>query len=224
MNFRALTKSGWGACRLGTVVLCSVLASPPAAAQSDAGVDCGSTLGPGGSYRLVSDVGPCKNVGEALTLEGPVEVDLNEVTVSCATKLEAGESSPYAGIDVEGKRVKLYNGTVQDCEDGVILDGDGHHELSELTITSTQTDVGDRGIRARSDHNLVQDNVVSGFAGEGFRIDGDNAGSATPVPGTDQWEGAVVASPGTVGMLTAVATTADGEVVQTDPMIVAIGR
>jgi parallel beta-helix repeat protein len=74
---------------------------------------------------------------------------------------------------VEGKRVKLYNGTIKDCEDGVILDGEGHHQLSKLTVTSTQNQIGDRGIRIRSDHNELEDNLVSGFSGEGFRIGGN---------------------------------------------------
>jgi parallel beta-helix repeat protein len=149
--------------RLAMTALAPLLVwgTSPAQAQPD----CGDPLGPGGHIALYGDVGPCAT-DPALTIVGPVNVDLNGFTVSCA--------GATTGIVVEGVNARVQNGVVEDCEEGVVVEDDGHHRLLKLTVTSTQDQIGDLGFRVNSDNNHLVDNWADAFNGEGFRIEGDD--------------------------------------------------
>jgi parallel beta-helix repeat protein len=147
----------------------------PAAAQ-----DCGATIGPeepGVVVFLDGDIGPCgAETDPALTIEGPVTVNLNGFTVSCVVPDE-GEGTK--GIEVVGVNALVLNGVVEDCEDGVVLATDdevewGQHILKKVTVRSTQHQVGNRGFRIRSDGNHLINNRAAGFSGVGFRVDGSD--------------------------------------------------
>ena len=139
-----------------------VWGTQPAQAQ----LACGDTVPPGDHVSLGSDIGPCPEPGPALILVGPVNVNLNGFTVSC--------SAAITGIEVQGIDARVRNGVVEDCEDAVVVDGEGQHKLLQLTVRSTQDQIGDRGFRVRSDGNRLINNRAVEFNGEGFRIEGDD--------------------------------------------------
>jgi parallel beta-helix repeat protein len=149
----------------------------PAAAQ-----DCGATIGPeepGVEVFLDGDIGPC-DTDPALTIEGPVTVNLNRFTISCVVPDPKGgeeEVEGFVGIEVVGVNAWVLNGVVEDCEDGVVVDGrpeGGQHILTNLTVRSTQNQVGNRGFRVRSDGNHLINNRAIRFSGIGFRVDGSD--------------------------------------------------
>ena len=78
-------------------------------------VSCGDTLGPGGVVTLTSDVGPCST--DALTVVGPVIVDLAGHTISCSFP-------SLFGVVMTGKGAVLRNGGVKGCFQGVAAAGD----------------------------------------------------------------------------------------------------
>src|SRR5882672_6503063 len=90
-------------------------------------IGCGAILGPGGTFVLDSDVGPCDGPGPALTLISAT-LDLAGHTVSCST------TSIY-GIDIEGANSQVHNGTVTGCSNGVVLLGQGHHRVRAVTAS-----------------------------------------------------------------------------------------
>lgn len=163
-------------------------------------IDCGDTLGPGG-YKVLSGDLACDE-SPALTIVGPVHVDLDQFTVSCNENSGMGESKSVSiGIKVTGSRAKLSNGTVADCQKGVVVEGYGRHRLLELVVMSPEGEDGagigievnsgynrlientitspnvqgedGLGIELKSDHNWLIDNTVTEFAGEGFRLGND---------------------------------------------------
>src|SRR5262245_18220927 len=94
-------------------------------------IGCGAVLGPGGTFVLDSVVGPCGGPGPALTLISAT-LDLAGHTVSCSAP------SNY-GIDVEGKKSKVRNGTVSGCANGVVLLDQGSHEVRGVTASGNST-------------------------------------------------------------------------------------
>src|SRR5262245_54399775 len=70
-------------------------------------VNCGDKLGPGGSFTLTADLGPCAT-SVALTVQGPVTVDLGGHAVSGST-----------GILIIGSQAQVRNGFVTGCNIGV---------------------------------------------------------------------------------------------------------
>jgi parallel beta-helix repeat protein len=125
-------------------------------------VECGDTL-TGGSVKVYENIGPCVE-SPALTVEGPVNVNFNGFTLDC------GQAS--TGISIIGQNAKVQNGTVANCEDGIVINGDGRHQVLKMRVTSDQV-AGDRGVRVRSDNNHLVQNVAQGFNGEGFRVEGE---------------------------------------------------
>ena len=78
------------------------------------------------SRKIVAtdDVVNCS--GTAVTLEGPETLDLNGHTISC------DGSAGTVGIHVTGIGATVKNGTVQNCEAGVLAEGDGMHTIKNL--------------------------------------------------------------------------------------------
>ena len=132
-------------------------------------IDCGNTLGPGGSAVLDGDLA-C-DVSPALTIVGPFNFNLHGFTISCV-----GDNAGAAvGIDVTGVRARIRNGTVADCGKGVVVEGDGRHEVKRLRVTSPDL-TGDQGIgfQVKSDRNRFIKNAVTEYSGEGFRLGDDD--------------------------------------------------
>lgn len=116
--------SGLGTTALGLTLLASSGASNPAHA-----ISCGDTLGPGGSFKLDVDLVDCPRDAPALTIVGPVRVNMAGHSVSC------GEDANDSGIEITGRRARLSNGEVTGCVDGVLASGLGQHVIWKVTST-----------------------------------------------------------------------------------------
>jgi parallel beta-helix repeat protein len=163
-TLRAITVASAHQLLVPALMLATLLVwGPPAALAQFA---CGDTILSGGTVLVRDDIGPCPAPGPAWTIVGPVIVNLDGVTISCGAAI--------TGIEVQGINARIEGGMVEDCQDGVVVDGDGEHELVKLTVGSPGSQVGDRGFRVRSDRNHLLGNLTDGFNGEGFRIDGDD--------------------------------------------------
>jgi parallel beta-helix repeat protein len=141
-------------------------------------IACGDTLGPGGSEALDDNL-HCVEMSPALKIVGPFTLDLNGFTVSCGDPdggLAGGRMLTGTGIEVVGVRAKVRNGTIAYCGKGVVVEGDGRHELKRLTVTSPEVTDDDQGIafRVKSDRNWFIENTVEDYAGEGFRLEAAN--------------------------------------------------
>ncbi len=114
---------------LGTLALVLGLGvgGRPAQAATPVCPSCGGApLGPGGSFVLTCDVGPCA-VGPALTVNS-ASLNMNSHTVSCS-------DNTIDGVVLTGTKATLLNGTVTGCFDGVELQGTGSHEVTNVTST-----------------------------------------------------------------------------------------
>lgn len=138
---------------------------------------CGDTLAAG--QVLDAPLRDC-TVFPALTIEGPGSFDLNGHTVSCA--LPGDGSLRGTGIMVTGSGAKIQYGTIENCDRGVVVGGDGQHLLRKLTVKSP--DVTDRvdniynngiAFHGLSSRNRFIRNKVIRYAGEGFRLDDESA-------------------------------------------------
>lgn len=128
-------------------------------------IDCGDTLGPGGTINLTEDVGPCDgSVMPALTIIGPVTVEMNNFKVRC-NREDAGD-----GILILGTNAEVYSGTVQNCTDGVIVSGGGNHLLSDIEARNNFWD----GFSVQSANNIVRRSVADKNGGHGFWVIGDD--------------------------------------------------
>jgi parallel beta-helix repeat protein len=135
-------------CAAGMLLTAAIAVADPVAPS------CGATVGPGGSYELTADVGPCDPaLGPALNLVGPVTVDMGGHAVTCA-----GSTELTRGIGVSGAGAALANGAVTGCDQGVELLGDGGHRVERVTVTG-YTERG-FGISAHGDGNVVARNRV----------------------------------------------------------------
>jgi parallel beta-helix repeat protein len=131
-------------------------------------IACGDTLGPRGSAVLDGDLA-CA-VSPALTIVGPFTLNLHGSTISCIE----GNAGTGTGIEVTGIGARVRDGTVADCAKGVVVEGNGRHELKQLSVTSPNV-TGDDGIgfQVKSDRNRFVEDAVTDYAGEGFRLGDD---------------------------------------------------
>jgi parallel beta-helix repeat protein len=139
-------------------------------------IGCGDTLQPGdspGDSEVLDGDLHCGAISPALTIVGPYTLDLNGFTVFCGDP-DGGLTG--TGIKVRGIRAKVHNGTIAYCDEGVVVEEDGRHELKRLTVTSPKVTDDDQGIafRVKSDRNRFIENTVKDYAGEGFRLDPAN--------------------------------------------------
>jgi parallel beta-helix repeat protein len=126
-------------------------------------ISCGDTLGPGGSYTLTADVLNCPTTA-ALQVVGPVQVDLNGHTISCA-------SYNSFGIQVLGKKAIVTNGRVVECGVGVLVQGSGRHFIGHIVA---QNDIQGFAVYSpsRLEYNTAAGISVAGPspAGYGFML------------------------------------------------------
>ena len=139
--------------------------------------DCGGTLQPG--QVLDAPLLDC-NVFPALTIEGPGSFDLNGHTISCG--LPGDGTLAGTGVMVIGSGADIRHGTIENCDRGVVVGGDGQHMLKRLTVkspdvTDNVANLYNNGIAFHilSSQNRFIRNRVTQYAGEGFRLDDDSA-------------------------------------------------
>jgi parallel beta-helix repeat protein len=198
---------------LATVVGLSVTSRP--AAEAGRVIDCGDIIGPGGGpFFLDRDVEGCTGPGPMLTVRGPVVLDLNGHTVACTNREVANPTTNFVtnfttnstvnfttnsisllGIRIEGTGAVVKNGHVSHCQEGVLVEGNGFHRVSNLDVSETldnqtgivvnsnynlifRNDVHDNlstGILVRGNANVIKRNTVHDnpfFEGEGISIEG----------------------------------------------------
>jgi len=166
-----------GSKRIG---IASFVAALSGAVPCLAQIECGDTVGPGGKFVLEADA-DCP--GTALTVVGPVKVDLGGHRLRCL--------SASAGIVVQGRSAKLENGEVDDCATGLAVGGEGGHKIDSLVvrdasllgvdITSPNNRLtglsvldSDRGVTVTADGQRFSDCLVfSPSVSDGFSIQSD---------------------------------------------------
>ena len=128
-------------------------------------LDCGETVGPQQKVVLNADVGPCSaaTANPALTVEGPATLDLNGHTLACDFL------NPPDGIVVIGKGAKILNGTIEDCNEGMLIGGEGRHSITGVTSRGNDED----GFEVNSDSNKLTANASVANLDEGFQVNGN---------------------------------------------------
>ena len=141
---------------VASAVLCLTVTGM--AVPAEAGFTCGGTVGPGGTLVMTADIIGCAT-SPALTVVGPVTVDMNGHTVSCS-------SSSVNGIEQDGTGAILKNGVVgKFCNIAVVVSGSGTHQvLNVLTRGNT------RGFQVRSDGNHLSNDSSEDTGGLCFEL------------------------------------------------------
>lgn len=149
-------------------IACTVLGlSVMLSAASGAAASCGMVIGPGASPGSFSAPQNC--AGTALTIVGPVEVDLRGQTVTCESN-----DHPNAGILILGEGARVKNGKVANCEIGVGVGGTGNHRLLRLEARHNGEAVKESGgFIVVSDNNQLWQVVARENGQFGVRVDGD---------------------------------------------------
>ena len=129
---------------------------------------CGETVGPKEKVVLDSDVGPCDaQNGGGITIIGPATLDMNDFVLSC---INLGNPNDVPnGITIEGKGAKVRNGSVENCDKGVVVAGEGKHRLEKLTAKGS----ADTGFDIQSDGNTLKENNAEDNGDVGFDVTGN---------------------------------------------------
>ncbi len=122
-------------------------------------LECGATIGPNEKVQLTSDLEACIS-DPVLTIIGPASLNLKGHTVS-------GDGS-NDGILIKGKGARVINGTVTNFYRGLVISGEGQHQISHMTATNNN----DVGFHVESDYNRLIGNI-SNRNWEGFVVEGN---------------------------------------------------
>ncbi len=126
-------------------------------------IGCGATLGPGGKFKLDSDL--ICSADPALTLNS-AELNGQNHTLTC--------TSVNVGIRITGTEAKLKNLNVTGCSVGVEVAGTGGHRVSDVNATNNSS----LGFSIGSNNNRLSENTATGATlndnGAGFVVAGDN--------------------------------------------------
>src|SRR5262249_4172370 len=128
-------------------------------------IHCGSVLGPGGSFELEHDVGPCDGPGPAITVIS-ASLDLNGHTVSCTDNGLLPPSWPN-GIELWGKGSRLKDGGGFNCNIGVLVAGQGKHTVEKVASSGNHAD----GFHLDAPRNTIKDSGAFFNAEDGFHVD-----------------------------------------------------
>jgi len=147
-----------------TLLAASASLTSVAAAQV---FNCGDTIGPKAKVTLTADIETCTSATQpALTIIGPATVDMAGFRVRCDPN-----NPPAAGIQINGKGVKLRTGGVINCGTGagIFVAGEGKHKLEDFAVEDANND----GIRIVSDKNTLKRVSSNDNGGDGIELDGD---------------------------------------------------
>ena len=128
--------------------------------SAHAQLTCGGTIGPGGSFTMTSDILNCAE-STALTVIGPVELDMNGHRVRCGGGLSTG-------VQILGKGAVVTRGYVEQCTICVSLGGDGRHRVRGL-----DTSLCALGFGITSDGNALATSAAHQHSTGGFQILGN---------------------------------------------------
>ena len=133
-------------------------------AQADP-ITCGAVLGPGGSFKLEADVGPCDEQTAITVLSA--SLDLKGHVVFCQDTDADGVPN---GIELWGKGSRVKNGFVAGCHDGVVVVGQGKSIVDNVGSYFNWED----GFHVHSARNTLENNVAFANGEEGFILNSDN--------------------------------------------------
>lgn len=149
---RSLTISGVILVTLFTLILEGGLLTAEA-------IDCGDVIGAGKEVKLDRDLHCSGDV--ALTVIGPATLNLKGHTIYGHRAMDC--------IVVEGKQAKVMNGTVTNCDNGLMVKGDGQHKIVKIAAADNDGD----GFTVDSDGNSLILNTATGNGEDGFDVDGN---------------------------------------------------
>jgi len=158
------TLTGTRRLAVGAALLVALIRAGTAEAQ----VACGDVIGPNETVVLQGNLERCGPGPAALTVVGPATLDLNGFSVICQS---AGVDTAV-GIVVVGKRATLRNGTVQICQRGVHVLGEGSHRIEGVTVAVADAGSGrlGEGFRVESSGNRLIDNASLQSGDSGFLV------------------------------------------------------
>lgn len=183
MQKRCVIDSRWFLAALGLMLGLAASPSPVAATH----ITCGAVLGPGGTFTLDSNVGPCPD--PVVITVNAATLNLNGFTVSGTAVLLTGQHC----VELIGSGATLRGpGTVQGCERGVVVLGAGRHVVREV-VSQLHTNVGFSifspnnrvfnntstlntfvGFSFGSQFNLLTNNTATTNSALGFQVTGDS--------------------------------------------------
>jgi parallel beta-helix repeat protein len=153
-NTQGVDRIVWLAVGLFGLALVGGLFNPAHASP----IACGAVLGPGGTFTLDSDVGPCPGPGAAITVDSAA-LNMAGFTVSC--------SSAVAGIAVTGTGAVVGHGTVTNCPAGFLVTSSN----SLLILTHASNNNG-HGYDIGGDNNKLLRNNGRSNSGSAFSVTG----------------------------------------------------
>ena len=156
-------------CLVNGLTLCLILFGGGGIVTAVQAVECGDTIGPKppNVVRLQADIGPC-TTEPALTIIGPITVDLKDFTIWC-------EDGTTNGIVLEGSRAVIKRGTISGCLTGVTINGGERQVLNRITVQDSTAD----GVVVNSNKARITRSTATGSALVGFRIRGNNSVART---------------------------------------------
>lgn len=121
-------------------------------------VKCGDTL-ENSHFELRKDLNCDEN--PAITIIGPAKLNLNGRTLS--------GTGDNVCIQINGESAKVWNGTVTNCTDGVVIAGTGRHQVFR-TISMENEETGFK-VEEKSNDNWLTMNEAIGNSKENFLIE-----------------------------------------------------
>lgn len=150
-----------------TLLFAAYLILPPMAhAQFTLEIDCGDTVGPGGSFTATDndgDMDDCDEEGDpALTVVGPVTLNLGTIEIY-------NDDGP--AILIEGRTARITGGHVtgSDNDVGVIVAGSGGHRLVGMEVEGAYDD----GIEVNSGRTTLVNNNIHDNYDDGIESNGN---------------------------------------------------
>jgi parallel beta-helix repeat protein len=138
----------------------SLLAGPPQAVT-----ECGTFITEPGKYRLVNDLVDCPVSGVEI-LSSDVTLDLMGYTVSCAYNgLRNGGVMAWGEPGAPVRNVKITNGQVTGCSDGVLIAWAEDSKITKITSWGNRLWEGQSGTGITvwlSQHNVIMHNHAYG--------------------------------------------------------------
>ena len=166
-------------------LIAALLLVLPASARA---IECGDVVGPGGKIALDQDLSGCAGAGTpALTVVGPVTLDLAGYQIRCAT-LDSAD-----GVEVLGSSARISNGSVRACKTYAIkLAGTGGHRVEDVSVRSSTGD----GFLIESDKNSLSGVSSTNHTGAGYVVSGATASLRNCVATNDGDQGFRIESDG----------------------------
>lgn len=143
----------------------TVLAGPPQPVS-----ECGTVINAPGKYRLMNDLLDCTAPNQGVVIEAPdVTFDMRGHTISCDA--DATEELVGAVLVFDVSNVRIRNGSVFGCDDGILLWGTDGAQVTKMymagNIAGAITLVGAANSRLKKNRFEFNGTAIRSFVGEG---------------------------------------------------------